>query len=171
MSSTKWTWANVLLAAALAWPATADAALARSGGVSGADVVKVLQDAGYRAQLDKDDDGDPRIVTKMSGATVHVVFYDCAQDRCGSLQLAAALDLERGFSLEGINQFNSQYRYARAYLDDEMDPFLQFDFEVLHTSNSEHIASQLDLWEDVLGRFLQVTSDGDGVDPADDGTE
>ena len=169
MSSTNLKWAGVLLAVALAWPATVAAAVARPEGVSGAEVVKVLQDAGYRAQLDKDDDGDPRIVTKMSGATVHVVFYDCAQDRCGSLQLAVALDLDRGFTLEGINRFNSQYRYVRAYLDDEMDPYLQFDFEVLHTANSAHIASQLDLWEDVLGKFLQVTSNGEGVDPADEG--
>ena len=169
MSSTNLTWAGVLLAAALAWPATAAAAIASTAGVSGAEVVKVLQDAGYRAQLDKDDDGDPRIVTRMSGATVHVVFYDCAQDRCGSLQLAVALDLERGFTLEGINRFNSQYRYVRAYLDDEMDPYLQFDFEVLHTSSSEHIASQVDLWEDVLGKFLQATGDGDGADAGDDG--
>lgn len=164
MSSTNLTWASVLLAAALAWPAAADAAIARTGGVSGAEVVKVLQDAGYRAQLDTDDDGDPRVVTKMSGATVHVVFYDCERDRCGSLQLVVALDLEQGFTLEGVNRFNSQYRYVRAHLDDEMDPYLQFDFEVLHTAPSEHIASQIALWEDVLGKFLQATSDGDGAD-------
>lgn len=169
MSSTNLKWAGVLLAVALAWPATAATAIARPEGVSGAEVVKVLQDAGYRAQLDKDDDGDPRIVTKMSGATVHVVFYDCAQDRCGSLQLAVALDLEQGFTLEGVNRFNAQYRYARAHLDDEMDPFLQFDFEVLHSSPSEHIASQIALWEDVLGKFLQATQDRDGADAGDDG--
>lgn len=169
MSSTNLKWAGVLLAMALAWPATAAAAVARPEGVSGAEVVKVLQDAGYRAQLDRDDDGDPRVVTKMSGATVHVVFYDCAQDRCGSLQLVVALDLEQGFTLEGVNRFNSQYRYVRAYLDDEMDPFLQFDFEVLHTSPSEHITSQIALWEDVLGKFLQATSGGDGADAGDDG--
>ena len=162
------TWTGLLLAAALHWPATSAAAEAGRG-ITGAEMVRVLQDAGYRAELDTDDDGDPRIETRMSGVNVFVGFYDCKQDRCGSLQFAVALDLAQGSTLETMNRFNSGYRYAKAHLDEEMDPFLRFDFEILHTARDEHIASQIDMWEDLLGQFLRVTGYRDGGDAATTG--
>jgi len=142
----------VLLAAVLWCSATAQAAEGRT--ISGPELVTILQDAGYRAELDKDDQGDPTIRTSMSGVTAYIHFYDCKQDRCGSLQLVAALDLKVGSTLDAVNKFNREYRYGRAYLDDEMDPFLAYDFEVLHAAHGDHIASQLDIWEQVLGDFL-----------------
>lgn len=157
-------WMGLLLAAALYGPATGAAAEAAAG-ITGAEMTRILQDAGYRAKLDKDDDGDPRIETRMSGVNVFVYFYDCKQDRCGSLQFAMAMDLEDGSTLEAMNRFNSSFRYVRAHLDNEMDPFLRFDFEVLHTARNEHILSQVDLWEDVLDEFLK-SLDGEGDEVA-----
>jgi hypothetical protein len=120
-------------------------------------LVQILQDAGYRAKLETDKDGDPKIRTNMSGVDVYVAFYDCKQRRCGSLQLSVGLDLKDGTTYAVANRFNKDYRYARAYLDDEMDPFLQFDFEVLHARHAEHVASQIDVWEELLGVFMRVT--------------
>ena len=158
------TWTGLLVAAVMSWPATSIAA-DTGGGITGAEMTSILQDAGYRAKLDKDKDGDPRIETRMSGVDVFVYFYDCKQGRCGSLQFAVAMDLEDGSTYQAMNRFNSSYRYVRANLDDEMDPFLRFDFEVLHTARNEHIASQIDLWEDVLGEFLEsLGGDDDGAD-------
>lgn len=170
MSMKNGMWSGLLLAAAL-WPATSAAADAGKT-ITGPEMVRILQDAGYRAKLDKDEDGDPRIETKMSGMNVYVSFYDCKQDRCGSLQFAVALDLADGTTLEAINDFNASYRYVRAHLDDEMDPFLRFDFEVLHTDHTAHIASQIDLWEDVLGAFLKATgSEGEDEGLSEEGSE
>ena len=121
--------------------------------ISGAEVAKLLQDEGYRAKLSKDGEGDPLIESSMGGLTVYVYFYDCEADRCGSLQFAVGMDMDDGLKHEAINDFNRQYRYARAYLDDEMDPFLQYDFEVLHTDHAAHIASQVDIWQDLLNEF------------------
>lgn len=162
MSWKKATWSGVVLAAVLSWPTTG--AADTGSGITGAEMARVLQDAGYKAKLDKDRDGDPRIETSMSGAKVFVSFYDCKQERCGSLQFLVAMDLKDGSTWEAMSRFNSEYRYGRAHLDDEMDPFLRFDFEVLHTSRTEHIVSQIDIWETVLNAFLQVTRGSGGND-------
>ncbi len=170
MSSMHAKFPALLLLAALLWPGTSIAA-DKAGLVSGEQVVRILQNAGYKAKLETDKDGDPAIQTKMSGVTVFVHFYDCKQGRCGSLQLSVGLDLEDGTTLAAVNKFNADYRYARAYLDDEKDPFLQFDFEVLHANHAEHIVSQIDMWEDLLGEFLQATGyrgDGEATPDADE---
>ena len=40
-------------------------------------LVSALQNAGYKAALSKDDDGDPRIETASSGNTIRIVFSNC----------------------------------------------------------------------------------------------
>lgn len=130
-------------------------------GITGAEVVSILQAEGYKAKLETDSDGDPIVRTAMQGVTASVLFYDCKDGRCGSLQLRAGLDLSKGVSLETVERFNHGFRYGSAYRDDEQDPFLKYDFEVLHTQHAEHIASQLDMWDALLGEFLNHTGFND----------
>lgn len=54
------------------------------------------------------------------------------------------------------------------YLDDERDPYLRFDFEVLHTDHAAHIASQIDMWETLLASFMTATGYHDDGDEDDD---
>jgi len=127
------------------------------GRVSGEDVVRILQDEGYRAKLGTDGDGDPKIDTSMSGLDVTVWFYDCEAKRCGSLQFLVALDLKNGWTLEAANKFSNDYRYARLYLDEEKDPYMAFDFEVLNADPGPHIASQVDIFESLLDALAKDT--------------
>ncbi|WP_181952650.1 YbjN domain-containing protein [Vulcaniibacterium gelatinicum] len=158
------------LAAVLGGIAVAGAA-ERGRGITGAEMVEILQDEGYRARLVADRDGDPQIETRMSGVNVFVHFYDCERGRCGSLQFSVGLDLEQGSTLEVVNAFNREFRYTRAYLDDERDPFLEYDFEVLHTDHAAHVASQIELWEQLLGEFLDATGFRDEAEDEDEAPE
>lgn len=136
-------------------PLTASAAT--PSGISGPEMVKILQDEGYQAKLSTDADGDPTIESRMSGLTVHVTFYDCQAMRCESLQLSVGLDLDKGTTPAVVNTFNRGFRYVRAYLDDEMDPFLKFDFELPLVDHPRYVASQLGTWEQLLGEFTVAT--------------
>lgn len=153
----KWPLA-ALLAAGLAQPVAAAPA---EGTISGQEVLDVLQDEGYESTLGTDDSGDPIIRARMSDLTVFVLFYDCDGARCGSLQFLVGLDLDGDTSPAVVNRFNRDYRYAAAYLDDENDPFLKYDFEVLHTRHDKHIRSQLDIWRHMLTDFLSATGYSD----------
>lgn len=147
---------GLLLPLALLWPAAGVAAEAKSG-VSGPEMSRIMQDEGYQAKLTTDGDGDPQIESRMDGMTTYVQFYDCEQGRCGSLQFSVGLDLENGTTAKVVNAFNKQFRYGRVYLDDEQDPFLKFDFEVVHADQARHVASQIETWELLLSEFARAT--------------
>lgn len=144
-----------MLAAALALVATPLAAEvpAAGRGISGDEAVAVLRAMELSPELQVDGVGDPRVQFQIEGLHAFVNFYDCKAGRCGSLQLEAALDLEHGATLQAANLFNSRYRYVRLHLDDEMDPYLQYDFEVLHTDHAAHLRSQVEIFGQLLGSF------------------
>lgn len=102
-----------LLAMVLGGMAAAGAA-ERQPGITGPELAEILHDEGYRARLVTDSGGDPQIETRMSGLDVYVYFYDCDKGgRCGTLQFSVGLDLEEGSTLETVNAFNREFRYAR----------------------------------------------------------
>ena len=139
-----------LLALAAA-PALADA----GRGVSGAEAMAVLQAMELEPEMLKDGAGDPMIRFRSNGLNAYLNFYDCSGGRCGSLQLEVGLDLENGTSLQVANVYNSRYRYGRMVLDDEMDPFLHYDFEVLHGNHAAQIQSQVEIFGQLLGDFTR----------------
>ena len=159
-----WGWLAAALAAAVMVAPVAKADEGRR--VTGPQVATLLQDMGYRATVAVDGEGDPMVETAMGGVDVSVYFYDCVDGACGSLQLMVGLDLAQGTTAAVVNAFNRRKRYSHAYLDDENDPFLAFDFEVLHTDADAHIRSQVDLWEALLGEFLVSTGYRDPPPPA-----
>lgn len=157
------------LAASLALVAPS-APAAEGRGITGPELVEILQEEGYRAKLDADGEGDPLVSSRMGGLEIFIYFYDCnPAKRCGSLQFSVGLDLEDGTTLEVVNDFNTAFRYIRVFLDDEMDPFMQYDVEVLHTDHVPFITSQVALWEDLLDAFTKATGfdEGGATEPRD----
>lgn len=140
------------LLALAAVPAFADDA---GRGVTGPEALAVLDAMDLEPELLTDSVGDPMIRFRSNGLNAYLNFYDCSAGRCGSLQLEVGLDLESGTSLHVANVFNSRYRYARMLLDDEMDPFLHYDFEVLHAEHAAHIRSQVEIFGQLLGDFTR----------------
>ena len=140
-------------------------------GITVGEVVAILQDMGYRAKPDTDGEGDPSVATTMNGLNVFIYFYDCKQDRCGSLQMSLGLDMSNGSTLKAMNEFSKGFRYAHVFLDEEQDPFMQYDFEVLHTRHAEHVQSQVELFETLMEDFTRISGfDGDET-PSDDEAE
>jgi hypothetical protein len=131
-------------------------ALADTGrGVSGAEAMAVLQAMDLEPEMLEDSVGDPMIRFQTNGLNAYLNFYDCSAGRCGSLQLEVGLDLENGTSLQVANVYNTRYRYGRMVLDDEMDPFLHYDFEVLHAEHAAQIRSQVEIFGQLLGDFTR----------------
>ncbi|MEN1960643.1 YbjN domain-containing protein [Luteimonas sp. MJ246] len=146
-----------LLAPLLALAATP--ALADAGrGVTGEEAMATLQgmEPELAPELLADEHGDPMIRFQINDLTAYLNFYDCDDGRCGSLQLQVALDLEHGTTLQVANVYNTRYRYGRMSLDDEMDPFLRYDFEVLHGKHAAQIQSQVEIFGQLLVDFVQA---------------
>ena len=123
------------------------------GGVTVDEVAKVLQSKGYRAEISKDSAGDPMIISGLDGSTFRILFYNCKSGRCAAIQFATAFDLEKGLTYSKINGWNREKRFGRAYLDDDMDPFLEMDVDLEHGAMTETIANNVDTWAAVLPAF------------------
>jgi hypothetical protein len=116
-----------LIAAGLFTAATP--ALADVNAANPASVQRVLQEAGYRAELTTDSGGDPMIESDAGGSRFIVLFYDCEDNRnCESVQFFAGYS-DAGASYKAINEFNQARRYARAYITDDGDARLEMDVE------------------------------------------
>lgn len=133
------------------------AAFAQSRGtISGTEALQILKKLGLSPEYGRDRYGDPQIMFQMSGLFCRMNFFDCKQGRCGSIQLETALDLANGTTVQVMNEYNKTYRYGRMYLDEEMDPYLQFDFELPISHVEEYITSQLDTFELLLEHLTEA---------------
>ncbi|MCK4712312.1 MAG: YbjN domain-containing protein [Marinosulfonomonas sp.] len=118
-------------------------------------VMKAMQDFGLVATMDVDSQGDPKISSRVSDTKFSVYFYGCTNnDNCSSILIKAGYDLNDGMSALKINEWNREKRFAKAYIDDEGDPFLEMDvnldFEGVGDKNFE---DNLDWWRLLVEDF------------------
>lgn len=118
-------WLCAALAAAL--PLSAQAATVSAGKPES--VVKALVAGGHKAELLKDDFGDPQIIAEIAGWKAIVLFYDCGDghDRCRSLQFRSSFDAPLGMMPDAALAFMHSNRFASVVLDQSKDPRLQWD--------------------------------------------
>jgi Putative bacterial sensory transduction regulator len=95
-------------------------------------VVKALQDAGYRAKLGKDKDGDPMIESAANGYNFDIYFFGCegAKD-CDSLEFTAGFTAEPRFTAKFINDWNRANRFGYAFLADDGDFTMRYDVSTM----------------------------------------
>ena len=124
--------------------------------ISGPELVALMQGWGYRAELGVDDYNDPMISSAASGVPFDVIFYDCNQSepkRCESLMISAGFDFEGSVELSVANDWNLNNRFGRAYVDEEGDPILELDYEMLGGVTPTNIQQTFKYWEASLGDF------------------
>ena len=118
------------------------------------DVIEALMaDQGMPVARDIDDYGDPRITSEVEGVQFAIYFYDCAPV-CRSLQFVAAFDRDRNTSLATANEWNRDYRFAKVYVDDEGDPFIEMDVNLAGDGvGRRNFNDLLDGWRRTLADF------------------
>lgn len=122
--------AALLLAAPALAQGTADNSLLRASDPAG--VAAYLRELGYRANLARQTDGDPMIETAMAGYPVRILFMSCTDNRdCEDIQLFVGIATKTKLSLEQVNRFNRERRFARLYLDDDRDPLMEQDVSMI----------------------------------------
>ncbi|ANU07773.1 YbjN domain-containing protein [Paraurantiacibacter namhicola] len=89
-----------------------------------------LLSAGFPATMDTDSVGDPMVRTEMGGYKARIMFYGCDEETntgCDSLQFVVGLDRESPMPLPILNELSKEWRYISIYLDEEGDPFFNWD--------------------------------------------
>ncbi len=132
------TLAIALAASTFALPVAAQAPPSTVSAADPEGMASVLRYAGYPAKLTTDDYGDPQIDTEFSGWDGAIMFYGCDEDShtgCDSIELRVGFDREEPMTLELLNEVSTS-RYIAAFLDDEGDPWINWD---IITGNGEGI--------------------------------
>ncbi len=131
----------------------AQARVLPAGGVTADEVAAALREGGFKAVVGKDDSGDPMVTSALDGSDFKVLFYACKAARCASIQFVAGYDLDKGTSLSKVNMWNREYRFGRAWLDDDMDPYLQYDVDFEIGATTEAISNVIARWETLVPDF------------------
>ncbi len=152
---------TIALAAAMALMATAfsvtgaSAQTINSDGMTGPEVAAWLTKGGYKAALGKDDSGDPMIDSAAEGYSFKVYFYDCKDARCKALQFSAGFDLKTPTTASHINTWNRKNRYLKAYIDDDGDPYVQYDVNLNAGRTFSGLDDDYGVWTGMIGDFAK----------------
>ena len=142
--------AAVALAALYGVPASAELVDATAPGT----LVEVIQALGYRAKLDTDALGDPKIVSSVGGTDFSIYFYGCTENSaCKALLFKVGYDLIDGTTLEVVNDWNETSLFGRAYLDEEGDPWVEMAVNMDGGVARFNFEDTFDWWEVVVGQF------------------
>jgi len=123
------------------------------GGLTMAEFAYWLKAVGAPAQIQTGNDGKQSLVSAANGQDFHVYFFDCKQDRCGTIQFSAGFDTKGRFSAAKINDWNRDNRWARAYVDKANNPWLEYDVDLTPGGSVELLKDELDIWTGALWNF------------------
>jgi len=150
----KKTIAIALTAGALAFgAASAQAKPFPTGGVTAPEMAAILKASDIKAEVTKDDVGDPMLKAESGDVNWRIYFYDCTDDRCKSIQFSAGFDLDNGMTYAKTNEWNFTKRFSRAALDDDMDPYVRYDIDAEKGFTTESATLALETWQLVLASF------------------
>lgn len=134
--------------------ASAQSGAIPSGGVTVEEMVRFLQNKGFKAEVKTGTSGR-YIASAASGVNFDVYFYDCRGSRCASVQFSAGFDLTNGTTLSVVNNWNREKRYLKAYMDSENDPYVQYDANTSPARTWEGLADDFGVWTSTLPMFTR----------------
>lgn len=126
--------AGLIALALLAAPAAAevpDSALLTAD--QPAKIAEVVRQLGRPGLLETDEAGDPSIATGFGGYAARIWFFDCMEDGsdCLGVRLQVGIGTEHKLTLQQVNAFNQEKRFATLSLDEEGDPILAYDLSMM----------------------------------------
>jgi hypothetical protein len=130
-------------------PPAPNAKVLPDGGVTVNEVAAALDAKGYKAEIGTTNMGTPRIATVREGKRFAIYFYNCAKEgRCAQIQFATGFALGKSGTLtyERINVWNRTRRFGKAFLDEEMDPIVEYNVDFEKGATDVAISNALDTW-------------------------
>ncbi|NKB26224.1 MAG: YbjN domain-containing protein [Rhodobacteraceae bacterium] len=136
----------------LAYPAMAQSNVVASDPGS---VIAFFESEGFPVTLDSDGQGDPLIEVKYFGNSFSIYFYGCDNNTdCLSIQFFSGYRTEGSVPVEKINEWNTEFRYIRAYLTEEQSSRIEFDVYLgANGLSHEDFDGVVDNWTRGLQRF------------------
>lgn len=117
-------------------------------------VAAAIRDAGYKAQLAKDDVGDPKVTSAANGYNFGVYFYDCEKAKaCAGLQFQVSFTDDGKNTLEMANDWNRKKRFAQMALQPDKSLRVSYDVTTKGGMTPANFADVVDWWAVMMGEL------------------
>lgn len=148
--------ASTLFAAA---PAHAELVNAKNPAV----IKSILESQGWPATLISKAGDDPYIESNRNGLKFLVLFMNCEENKnCKTLQYYMGFSDAKGVSIERLNSWNKDKRFARAYRDDAGDPVLEMDVDLDFAGiPRENVGETLNTWASLMDSYREYVFEKD----------
>lgn len=122
-----------------------------------ATIKAIVESQGWPATIVAKEGDDPYIESTRSGLKFLVLFMNCDEgQKCKTLQYYMGFSDAKDVSLERLNQWNKDKRFARAYKDDEGDPVLEMDVDLDFAGiPRENVGETFNTWASLMDSFRE----------------
>ena len=122
-----------------------------------ATIKAILESQGWPATLVTKDGDDPYIESNRNGLKFLVLFMNCDEGKnCKTLQYYMGFSDAKDVTLEKLNKWNKDKRFARAYRDDEGDPVLEMDVDLEYAGiPRENVGETFNTWATLMDSFRE----------------
>lgn len=120
-----------------------------------ATIKAIVESQGWPATIIAKAGDDPYIESTRGGLKFLVLFLNCDDHKqCKTLQYYMGFSDAKDISLERLNQWNKDKRFARAYRDDEGDPVLEMDVDLDFAGiPRENVGETFNTWASLMDSF------------------
>jgi Putative bacterial sensory transduction regulator len=138
----------------LAFATPAQAELIGAGNVQ--TIAQIIQAQGLPAEIKTPSDENPYIESKYSNLKFLILFMNCNDENknCKTLQFYMGYNDAKETTLEELNSWNRDKRFARAYRDNEGDPVLEMDVDLdFNGIPRENVGEAVNTWKSLMDAF------------------
>jgi hypothetical protein len=121
-------------------------------GLTRDDVVAWLRDQGLAGKITTDPLDHKIVSTAAAGTPFNVYFFDCDNDRCGSIQFEATWPTNGKIAATRVNDWNRQKRWARGYLNANQI-YVEMDCDLTPGGSYELLNDELATWKKTVDSF------------------
>lgn len=122
-----------------------------------ATIKAILESQGWPATLVSKAGDDPYLESNRNGLKFLVLFMNCEEGKkCKTLQYYMGFSDAKDVSLDKLNKWNKDKRFARAYKDDEGDPVLEMDVDLdFQGIPRENVGETFNTWASLMDSFRE----------------
>lgn len=110
------------------------------------EMANILAGEGYRAEIDN----ETACSFKIQGYNAQIILFNEGE----AIQFHASW-VNSDATLEGLNDWNQNYRFARAYLDDKDNPHMEVDLDLAGGVTMERIKDFIKTCQDLIVSFAK----------------